>query len=136
MKKKDKQEIQQKETYKSPKGLGGFKGYGQDSIIGIDTHVKGDLICKKSIRIDGIVEGNVTTPYKVTVGEKAEIKGSIVGQTITIYGRVEGDIEASKILEIMKTGTVYGDVKVSALAIEEGGTFLGTSKMEQNSIKK
>lgn len=112
------------------------KGYVQDTVVGINTTITGDLISEKSIRIDGKVFGNVKSEYKIMIGEKAVVKGNICGEIVTLFGVVEGDVEATKILEIMSTGKLQGDVKVNAIAIEEGGEFYGSSKMNGNMSNK
>ena len=46
-----------------------------------------------------------------------------------IHGRVSGNIEATRKIEIRSTGHVVADLKTPALVIENGGTLDGRSRM-------
>jgi len=67
------------------------------------TVVIGDIIAETNIRIDGEVQGNVTTSAKVIVGANGVLKG--------------------------KQSNIQGDIYTSKLHIEEGAVFLGACKM-------
>jgi len=48
------------------------------------TKIIGDIISESNIRIDGEVEGNITTSAKVVIGENGSLKGNLTCQEADI----------------------------------------------------
>jgi cytoskeletal protein CcmA (bactofilin family) len=100
-----------------------------DTLIGTDVVVKGSLINKGSIHINGIVEGEVRSDQHVIIGNTAKINGPVYAKTIEVSGEVEGIIEAFEQLELTGTGRVIGDINAKSLIIKQGAIFVGKSTM-------
>jgi cytoskeletal protein CcmA (bactofilin family) len=105
---------------------------GFETIIGKSCELKGGIISKGGVRVDGKVEGDVISDDAVTVGESAVIKGDVQGTSVIIGGKVNGDVTAKVKLEVMQTGKIYGDIRTPKLAMAEGVIFEGTCEMEKN----
>ncbi|MCE5300323.1 MAG: polymer-forming cytoskeletal protein [Spirochaetia bacterium] len=103
---------------------------GLETVIGKSAEIKGGIICKGAVRVDGKVEGGVSGDDVVIIGEQAVIKGNITGTHVVIGGRVTGDVTATVKLEILHTGKLFGDIKTPKIAIAEGVVFEGTCDME------
>ncbi|CAH2031458.1 bactofilin family protein [Trichlorobacter ammonificans] len=97
-------------------------------IIGQESAVKGDIISKGTVRIDGGLEGNITADC-VIIGEKGVITGDAVVRQMVVGGRMVGTIRASETVEIQRTGDVRGDLFSTRLSIADGGRFEGRSSM-------
>ncbi len=93
------------------------------SIISPDLKIKGDLICNGDIQIDGTIEGDVVS-RSITVGEGADVRGSISGEAVRICGAVNGQIKGTTVT-LAKTAKVVGDVMHQTLSIEPGAFFEG-----------
>jgi len=93
------------------------------SIISRDLTIKGDLTCAGDIQIDGVIEGDVQS-RSITVGEGAEIKGTIAGDDIRVCGSVNGEVKGHSVV-LAKTAKVTGNVMHQVLAIEPGAFFEG-----------
>jgi cytoskeletal protein CcmA (bactofilin family) len=93
------------------------------------TKIVGDLISESNIRIDGEVQGNVSTSSKVVIGENGCIKGNLNCQEADIEGKIEGKLFIDGLLILRENAKVYGDIQTVKLHIEEGGFFLGACKM-------
>lgn len=93
------------------------------SIISRDLKIKGDLICDGDIQIDGAVEGDVQS-RSITIGEGADIRGTISGDNIRVCGSVNGQVKGNSVV-LAKTAKVIGDVMHQTLAIEPGAFFEG-----------
>ena len=93
------------------------------SIISRDLKIKGDLICNGDIQIDGTVEGDVQS-RGITIGEGADIRGTITGENVLVYGSVSGQIKGNSVV-LAKTAKVIGDVIYETLSIELGACFEG-----------
>ncbi len=93
------------------------------SIISPDLKIVGDLKCTGDIQIDGAIEGLVKGGL-IIIGEGATVDGSIVAETVRIFGTVNGQVRA-KTVHLDKTGKVIGDIAHEILTIEAGAYFEG-----------
>lgn len=99
-----------------------------ESFIGSNSVFKGEVDSKGTLRVDGNVEGNITSDW-VIVGEKAHIKGNISARGIVIGGKIDGNLKAKEIVEIKNKGSITGEITSKKLVIAEGGIFEGKSTM-------
>lgn len=105
-----------------------------ESFVGVNSHFKGDISSKGTLRIDGTTEGNIEADWLV-VAEKATIRGNISVRGVIIGGKVEGNVTASEIVEIKPKGHLFGDIVTAKLAISEGGILEGRSTMNKADSK-
>jgi len=98
-------------------------GSATQSIISRDLKIKGDLICNGDIQIDGEVEGDVQS-RAITIGEGADVRGSISSDTIRVCGSVNGQVKGQSVV-LAKTAKLIGDVTHQTLAVEPGAFFEG-----------
>jgi cytoskeletal protein CcmA (bactofilin family) len=101
-----------------------------ESFVGSNSHFRGDIKTKGTLRIDGSLEGNVDADWLI-LGEKASIKGDVTVRGFVVGGRVEGTITAREILEIKAKGHVIGDISTVKLTVVEGGILQGNSMMHR-----
>lgn len=101
-----------------------------ESFVGMNSHFKGDIQSKGTLRIDGSVEGNVDTDWLI-LGEKALLKGDVSAMGIIVGGKIEGALTAKEILEIKPKGQVIGDITTPKLMVSEGGILEGRSSMNK-----
>jgi cytoskeletal protein CcmA (bactofilin family) len=106
------------------------------NIIGIKTKIIGDIISSGDLRIDGKVEGNISTISKVVIGDQSEVKGNINANNVSISGNVTGNITSKQILTIMGTAKIQGDISTGKIVIENGAQFNGTCSMGAPSINQ
>jgi len=101
-----------------------------ETVIGADSTIKGELVIKGTVRIDGFVEGDIQADW-VVVGESGRIKGNVQARTMVVGGRVEGNLEASEIVEMKDKAQVFGEICTAKLAMSEGALFDGQSSMKK-----
>ena len=89
-------------------------------IIEKTTKVVGDITSKADFRIDGNVEGTITTTGKVVVGENGVVSGKITCSNSDIAGLIKGSLDVSGILSLKSAARVEGDVVAGKLAVESG----------------
>lgn len=87
------------------------------------THLKGDITSTGYFRIDGHIEGNVTTPAKVVIGKTGVIEGSLRCEDADIEGSVKGIVEISGTLMLRSSAVIDGDITIGKLAVEPGATM-------------
>src|SRR4051812_42702661 len=107
---------------------------GKD-ILSSDVEIKGSIKFQKELLIDGKVEGEIHSDGVLTIGENADIRGEIKTKSITVYGKVQGNITVGERCELKSRCTLQGDLKASRLVIEEGATFIGKSEVTSGAGK-
>ena len=105
-----------------------------ESFVGANSQFKGDIDTKGTLRIDGVMEGNVNADW-VILGEKASVRGDVTARGIIVGGKIEGNLRAKEIVEIKPKGQIQGDIHTSKLTILEGGIFDGRSAMTKEESK-
>src|ERR1700756_3603003 len=103
--------------------------HGGKDILSSDVEIKGSIKFQKELLIDGKVEGDINSDGILTVGENAEIRGEIKTKSITVYGKVHGNITVAERCELKSKCVLQGDLKAARLTIEEGATFIGKSEV-------
>lgn len=101
---------------------------GKD-VLSKDVEIKGSIKFQKELMIDGKVEGEINSDGVLTIGENADIRGEIKTKSITVYGKVHGNITVGERCELKSRCTLQGDLKAARLVIEEGATFIGKSEV-------
>jgi cytoskeletal protein CcmA (bactofilin family) len=99
-------------------------------IIGFESSIKGDLVTKGVVRLDGSINGSVKADWLI-VGETGIVNGDVVSRGVVIDGKIEGNITSDEIVEIKSKGAVEGDISTTKLIISEGAFFDGRSCMKE-----
>lgn len=99
------------------------------TVVGPGVNVRGDVRGPGGIRVDGHVTGSVESDGPVVVGEGGVVDGTVRGSDVIVLGRVRGDVQSARHLEVGPRGKVVGDVTVESLRLHKGGVFRGTSRM-------
>ena len=105
----------------APTGAG--RNSGEPSVISADLKIVGDLHCAGDVQIKGTVEGDIRS-RTVTIGEGAQVNGSVYGQAVHVSGLVQGQIEAPTVT-VARSGKIVGDVVHESLAVEAGAHLEG-----------
>ncbi len=87
-----------------------------------------------SLLIDGKVEGEINSDGVLTIGENADIRGEIKTKSITVFGKVHGNITVAERCELKSKCTLQGDLKAARLVIEDGATFIGKSEVTSGTL--
>ena len=107
----------------------------QQNRISEGTKVVGDITSKGGFRIDGAIEGTISTPNKVVIGKNGSVKGTLICQDADIEGTVDGKVTIDNLLSIKSTAKIEGEVTVGKLAVEPGATFNASCDMK-GALKK
>jgi len=104
------------------------------SFLGTDSSFNGKLNVKGTLRVDGVVEGQIDADY-VILSESAEVKGEIKAKRIILGGKMDGNARAQELVEIKSKGKVWGDIFTQKLTIIEGAEFNGKVEMKKEENK-
>lgn len=102
----------------------------QQNRISEGTVIVGDITSKGGFRIDGAIEGTVSTPNKVVIGKNGSVKGTLTCKDADIEGVVDGKVAIDNLLSIKSTARIEGEVTVGKLAVEPGATFNASCDMK------
>ncbi len=113
---------------KKPKAMNEIGG--QPNRIEKNTKIKGDIISEADFRIDGKLDGNVTTSGKVVIGKDGYINGKVECVNADIEGNFNGELLVSDLLSLKASAVIEGTVSVTKLAVEPGATFNASCTMK------
>ena len=92
-----------------------------------DVEIEGSITFQKELLIDGKSQGQINSDGVLTIGENADVRGEIKTKSVTVHGKVHGNITAER-CELKSNCTLQGDLKATRLIIEEGAAFIGRSQ--------
>ena len=104
-------------------------GTGQNR-INDGTNLKGDISSNGFFRIDGTIEGTLTTPSKVVIGKTGVILGTLSCKNADVEGKIKGIIDITGTLSLKSTAYIDGDLITGKLSVEPGATFNATCTMK------
>jgi len=109
----------------------------ETTVIASGAIFKGEISVNGNIHIDGNVEGNISTTTNVSIGNKGAVKGEVKAKKMIISGFFEGKANCHEI-EILKDGSLKGEIVVENIIIEKGGDFSGIchKKDKELTVKK
>jgi len=96
--------------------LNGIPGRDADStcIISSGTRLEGNLTSAESIRMDGVLVGDLSCQRKAV-----------------ILGQIRGNVVVEGLLHLMEGAVIVGDIQASVLHVEKGAQLEGKSHMIQ-----
>lgn len=102
--------------------LSGFVGGG--------TTVSGELTFKAMLRVDGHLAGRVASQDgTLIVSAGGQVDADVEVAIAQINGTVNGDVVATKRIELGRVAKVYGNIQTPALIVEQGAIFEGSCRM-------
>lgn len=102
----------------------------QQNRISQGTTIKGDVTSQGAFRIDGIIEGNVSSPHKVVIGKTGVVNGTLTCKDADIEGKLEGVLKVTDLLSIKSTALIDGEVTTGKLSVEPGAAFNASCVMK------
>ena len=107
-----------------------------NTILGKASSITGNFDIQGSVRIDGVVKGDVRCTDLLTIGAAGSIKGNVRVKNIILAGTISGNIVASEKVELQNKSIVEGDIIAKSLVIEAGAIFHGQCNMKDGSPPK
>ncbi|HZI18612.1 MAG TPA: polymer-forming cytoskeletal protein [Pyrinomonadaceae bacterium] len=100
--------------------------------VGNGTSLTGEASFKGMLRVDGHLSGRVSSEDgTLIVSTNGQVDANVEVAVAQIYGTVNGDIIASKRIEMGRVARVTGNIQTPALVIESGALFEGGCRMVQ-----
>lgn len=100
------------------------------TILGKGMKIEAKMLSGNGVvRIEGEYYGEVYIDGELILEKSGYINGNINVKIAYISGTVEGNVKCADLLHITSTGKISGDIECEAMLIDEGGIFIGYSKM-------
>lgn len=100
-----------------------------DTLIGQNTHIKGDISFSGGLRIDGSVTGNITAKGDdksvLTISEQGKIEGEVRVPNLLINGSISGNVYTSEHVELAPKAKVIGNLYYHLLEMAMGSEVNG-----------
>ena len=103
----------------------------EEKILDVNASMQGTLRFDDpvNLRINGKFEGTLDIKGRLMVGDRADVKANITGETISVSGVITGNVKASTLLKLESTARVVGDVEAPKISIAEGAFITGNIHM-------
>ncbi len=100
--------------------------------VGNGTTLTGEANFKGMLRVDGGLSGRVASAHgTLIVSTNGRVDANVEVAVAQIFGTVNGDIVATKRIEMGRVAKVTGNIQTPALVIENGAVFEGSCRMVQ-----
>ena len=103
----------------------------EEKVIEINAQMEGTLTFSDpvNLKIHGRYTGKLDTRGTLTIGPTAQVEANIVGENVIVAGKVKGNVVAKKMLVLMPSAVLHGDISTPKLNIVEGAVFQGRCHM-------
>ena len=99
---------------------------GRSAVLGKSVILKGQIISREDLTIDGEVEGSVELKeHRLTIGPNGKVKASVKARELVVIGTIHGDVEITDKIDIRREAKLVGDIKTARVVIEDGAYFKG-----------
>ena len=100
------------------------------------SKISGKISFEGPARIDGEVDGEINAKDSLLIGESAVITAHIRAASVSVAGKVSGDIVATQRIEIRPSAKVSGNITAPVLSVQEGAQFEGHCSMQPEGIRE
>jgi cytoskeletal protein CcmA (bactofilin family) len=99
---------------------------GRSAVLGKSVILKGQIISREDLTIDGEVEGTVELKeHRLTIGPNGKVKANVKARELVVIGTIQGDVEITDKIDIRREAKLVGDIKTARVVIEDGAYFKG-----------
>jgi cytoskeletal protein CcmA (bactofilin family) len=99
------------------------------NILNSDVEITGTLKFNGEMTFDGKLDGDIASDGILHLGDNAIVKGNLNVNSVVLRGKINGNITAKEKIEIKAGTELFGDIRSSKLAIEEGVTYVGKTEV-------
>jgi len=105
------------------------------AFVGKGVEFKGTITYNGTVRIDGILDGEIHTEGTLLIGEEAVLTAKVSAGTIISKGKITGDLTAKEKVRLLSPAILNGSVKAPTLSMEEGVLFNGNIEMARAEVR-
>jgi cytoskeletal protein CcmA (bactofilin family) len=98
---------------------------GDTTVVGADSHFKGELFFERIAKINGKFDGKITGKGELQVSQNAMCKADVDAAGVQVDGTIEGNLNAKDTVKLNSSGVVHGDIAAAKMVMTEGASFHG-----------
>lgn len=110
-----------------------------DTLIGVKTEIKGDISFSGGLRVDGKINGNITSTgdggSTLVLSEHAQVNGNVTVPHLVINGTIKGNVLSQESIELQPEATIEGDVHYRMIEMALGASVNGNLVRDQEEAK-
>ncbi len=95
------------------------------TVIGSDTHIRGEMVFEKAARILGEFEGKITAKGELQIADGATCKAEVEAGNVEVDGKVEGNLSAGQKVKLNAKAQIHGDITAASLTVADGASISG-----------
>ena len=103
---------------------------GEPTLLGDDVKFSGKLHLNDTLTINGEFTGYIQSAAEINIGVNSKVNADIDAVEVIVFGQAQGNIFASKKIELRKHSQVVGDVRTAGLQIDLGAKLRGSCLMD------
>ena len=101
-----------------------------NTVISNGIVIDGEVTGEEPLTILGTVKGKISTTQNLAVEPGATVEADIETQSLSVGGRVTGNVIARERVEVRANGKMVGDIKAPRIIIADGAAFKGNVDMD------
>jgi cytoskeletal protein CcmA (bactofilin family) len=101
-----------------------------NTVIGSSIVIDGEITGEEPLTILGTVKGKISVAQSLAVEAGATVEADVEAQTVTVSGRLTGNVVARERLELKPESKMVGDAKSPRIVIADGAGFKGNVDMD------
>jgi cytoskeletal protein CcmA (bactofilin family) len=102
------------------------KAPNRGGTMGSTMTIKGEIISREELYIDGEVQGSIELHHRLTVGPNGKIRANVKAKEVVVHGSIHGNVQSVEKIIIREKGSLVGDIKTAGIVIEDGAYFKGS----------
>ncbi|HDZ16102.1 MAG TPA: polymer-forming cytoskeletal protein [Methylophaga aminisulfidivorans] len=109
-----------------------------DTLVGRQTHMKGDIHFSGGLRIDGTITGNIIADHEdalLTISDHGKVSGDVRVPNVIINGEVNGNVFSSEHVELAPKAIINGNLYYRMIEMAMGSEVNGHLIRAQDSDK-
>jgi cytoskeletal protein CcmA (bactofilin family) len=101
-----------------------------NTVIGSSIVIDGEISGEEPLTILGTVKGKIATATGVLVEAGGTVEADVEAQTVTVSGKLTGNVTARDKLELKPESKMIGNAKAPRIVVADGAMFKGNVDMD------
>lgn len=95
------------------------------TVLAAGSTIEGNFSFDEPVCVEGTVVGKISSDSTLLVSESAVVEAETSVSKLIVYGNLEGDVNASELVEICPGAELVGNVSTKRLIVHDGGFLKG-----------
>lgn len=100
-----------------------------DTVLAEDIDFDGEMTFENNLLVKGSFKGGIRSAGDLFISKGAVVEATVEAATVSVKGRIIGDIHARSRLELFAASRIDGNITTPNLIMQSGSVFNGTCSM-------